>query len=340
MRKPTSIGVLLVFLFAASSGIIATAGAQDDSGKKDKKEKKKKDNGDAASTPDARPVLWKDPGDIESLDLFAGPGGAGNAPDPNARYTFISRSKSGTSEKVNVEDDKKREWQIKFGAEAKVGPAASRIVWAAGYHVDVDYFVKKSHVEGRGGFDIWDVRFKPKDDYKEDGLWSWHANPFMGTRELDGLKTLMALISNWDLKTDNNKVLRPKAKSGGDRTELIYYVSDLGASFGKTGTYVRGIPGMQNAPAGSKGDAQGYANQVFILGLREDGTVRFNYQGKDHRALYGVRVEHAKWLGNLLGRLSDKQISDAFRAGGFDDADVQTFTRALRSRLDQLKSLK
>src|SRR5262245_36864983 len=194
MRKPTSIGVLLVFLFVACSGIIATAGAQDnagkDAGKKDKKEKKKKDDGDAGSARDSKPVLWRDPGDIESLDLYAGPGGAGNAPDPGARYTFVSRSMSGTSEKINVEDDKKREWQVKFGAEAKVGPAASRIVWAAGYHVDVDYFVKKSHVEGRGGFDIWDVRFKPKDDFKEDGLWSWHANPFMGTRELDGLKTL------------------------------------------------------------------------------------------------------------------------------------------------------
>jgi hypothetical protein len=120
---------------------------------------------------------------------------------------------------------------------------------------------------------------------------------------------------------------------------LIYYVSDLGASFGKTGTYYRGIPGMHTAPAGSKGDAQGYANQVFIEGVKE-GIVDFNYQGKDHRAMKGVRVENARWMGNLIGRLSDKQISDAFRAAGFDDADVQTFTRALRSRIDQLKSLK
>jgi hypothetical protein len=45
-------------------------------------------------------------------------------------------------------------------------------------------------------------------------------------------------------------------------------------------------------------------------------------------------------MGNLLGRLSDKQLSDAFRAGGFSDSEVQTYQRALRYRIDQLRNLK
>lgn len=30
--------------------------------------------------------------------------------------------------------------------------------------------------------------------------WSWNANPFVGTHELNGLKILMMLTSNWDAK--------------------------------------------------------------------------------------------------------------------------------------------
>ena len=307
---------------------------------KDKKEEKKKGAAASGDIADAHNVLWREPTDIESRDLFNGPGGAEGAPNPNGKFTFIDRSSSGTSEKINVDDDRGRKWQVKFGAEARPSPTASRIVWALGYHVDTDYFVKRTHIEGRGGFDVWDVRFKRRDDgYKELGLWSWHANPFSGTRELQGLKVLMALINNWDLKEDNNKIIQPSKKSGGDRNETIYYVSDLGATFGKTGSAIRKIPGFQNAPAGTKGDAGDYSDQVFINGV-SNGQVIFNYKGKDRKALEGITVEHARWMGNLAGRLSDKQLSDAFRAGGFSDGEITLFVRALRTRINELKNLK
>ena len=309
--------------------------------KKDKKDKKKDDQkADKAEAGGGRAVLWEEPADIESRDLFNGPGGAEGGPDPKSKFTFVERSKSGTSEKINVDDDRGRKWQVKFGAEARPATTTSRIVWAAGYHVDTDYFVKKTHIEGRGGFDVWDVRFKRRDDgFKEDGIWSWHSNPFLGTRELQGLKTLMALLNNWDLKEDNNKIIHASKKSGGDKNEQIYYVSDLGATLGKTGSPFRKIPGFANAPAGTKGEAGDYTDQVFITGV-SNGHVVFNYHGKDPKALEGVTVEHARWMGNLLGRLSDKQLSDAFRAGGFTDWDVTTFVRTVRARINELKNLK
>lgn len=315
---------------------------QDKGQKTDKKDKKEKKD-DAVAVGDianGHPVLWREPTDIESRDLFNGPGGAEGAPDPKAKFTFIDRSQSGTSEKINVDDDRGRKWQVKFGAEARPAPTASRIVWALGYHVDTDYFVKRTHIEGRGGFDVWDVRFKRRDDgYKEAGIWSWHSNPFSGTKELQGLKVLMALINNWDLKEDNNKIIQPSKKSGGDRNETIYYVSDLGATFGKTGSAIRKIPGFQNAPAGTKGEAGPYSDQVFINGV-SNGQVVFNYKGKDRKALEGISVEHARWMGNLAGRLSDNQLSDAFRAGGFNERETTIFVRAVRARINELKNLK
>jgi hypothetical protein len=344
MRNTRTICLALASLMALTvSWPVSAHLQQDESAKKEKKEKsdKKKEEGRmVVSSRDRKPVLWTEPENIESLDLFAGPGGPNGAPNPNDRYVFKSRAKSGTSEKINVVDSSNREWQIKFGAEARPAPVASRIVWAVGYHTDLDYFVKRAHVEGRGGFDVWDVRFKNKDDgFKEEGTWSWHANPFMGTRELDGLKVLMAVLSNWDLKEENNKVIRAKKKSGGDRDEDIYYVSDLGGTLGKTGSPLRKIPGFGNAPAGTKGDVADYSTEVFIAGVR-DGQVIFNYKGKDPKALEGVKVANARWMGELLDRLSDKQIADAFRAGGFSDEEIRIYVRAFRGRINQLKNLR
>jgi hypothetical protein len=316
---------------------------KDKSDKKDKKDKKDKDGGDqsaAANDRDLRNVMWSEPTDIESRDLFNGEGGAAGAPDPQGKFTFEKRVSSGTSEKIHVSDDKGRKWTVKFGPESRPETAASRIIWAAGYHVDQDYFVKRTHIEGRGGFDVWDVRFERRDDgYSEKGLWSWEANPFLGTRELQGLKVLMALINNWDLKEDNNKIVRPGKKSGGDRDVQLYYIADVGGTLGSTGSFFSKLPFFGNAPAGTKGDPDAYAAQAFIEGVR-NGQVVFHYKGKDPKALEGVTVENARWMGSLLGRLSDKQLADAFRAGGFTDAEIITYVKAMRGRINQLQNLK
>jgi len=350
LRREITVGLMILCLL---TGLITTSSdftrvaAQDKSdGKKEKKEKKeKKDDKEKADDPDAdnpnsgRPILWQEPSDIESRDLFHGPGGVESVPSPSGKYTFVRRSTSGTSEKIIVDDDKGRSWTVKFGPEAKPETAASRIVWAAGYHVDPAYFVDRTRVEGRGGFDIWDVRFERRDDgLKELGAWSWMANPFMGKREFQGLKVVMALINNWDLKDENNKVSRPNKESGGDRTLRIHYVSDLGGTLGSTGNALRKIPGFSNAPGGSKGDPNGFAKQRFIDGV-QNGQVKFHYEGKNPKALEGVTVENARWMGGLLGRLSDKQLSDAFRAGGFSDEEVSIYVRAMRDRINQLKNL-
>ena len=343
-KKRITVALLTTLVLTTVALTRTPFGAAQDSGKKTKKEKASQTAGQSnrASEREFRNMLWQER-NVESLDLFNGPGGAEGAPDPNGKFTFEKRVSSGTSEKIHVTDDKGRKWTVKFGSEAKPETAASRITWAAGYHVDQDYFVKRAHVDGRGGFDVWDVRFERRDDgYKEDkeeGLWSWHSNPFMGTRELQGYRVLMALLNNWDLKDVNNKVVRPDKKSGGDREERIYYVADLGGTLGSTGNFIRKIPGFSNAPAGSKGKPQDYAGQQFIDGVK-NGEVVFHYKGKDPKALTGVKVENARWIGELLGRLSDKQLGDAFRAGGFADSEVEIYVRAVRGRIDQLKTLK
>ncbi len=311
-----------------------------DKDKKEKKSKSEKEKEEKAEARTGQPILWREPTDIESRDLFHGPGGAEGAPNPSDKFTFIKRDSGGTSEKILVKDGKGREWSVKFGPEARPETAATRIVWAAGYHVDQDYFVKDAHIEGRGGFDVYDVRFERKDDgFKTLDNWMWLSDTFNGKRELQGLKVLMALINNWDLKDVNNKIVRPNKESGGDRDSRVYYVSDLGGTLGATGNSLAKILFFGDLPGGSKGIPDAFANQAFIDGV-QNGKVVFHYEGKNPAVLEGISVEDARWMGELLGRLSDKQLSDAFRAGGFTDSEVAIYARAMRSRINQLKNLR
>jgi hypothetical protein len=286
-------------------------------------------------------VMWEGPVDIEHRDLFYGTGGNKGAPDLSDRFTFIQKHTTGHWKKIDVEDSRGRRWVVKFGPEARPETVASRIVWAVGYHTDQDYFVKRIRIEGYGDDAVEDIRFeRDNDGFKKVERWAWDSNPFVGTRELDGLKVLMALLNNFDLKTLNNKIVRPSKKKSDDPTQLIYYVSDLGATLGSTGKWFTSLPLWGELPAGTQGRPKDFAEHRFVAGVSQ-GVVSFHEKRvRAGRALEGVHVENARWMGNLLARLSDQQLSDAFRAGGFTAAETAIYMRALRGRINQLQSLK
>jgi len=284
-------------------------------------------------------VMWQEPVDLSSRDLFYGVGGKKGEPDPTDKFRFLAKVTSGHSEKIEVEDSRDRRWVVKFGEEPRPETVASRIVWAVGYHADQDYFVDQADVQGRGV--VRNVRFERDDDgYKKVGRWDWNNNPFVGTRELDGLKTLMAFLNNFDLKTENNKIVTPKKKKLSDPVTHIYYVNDLGATLGSTGTWFGGVPLFGEAPAGTKGSAKDFAEQDFVDSVR-NGIVTFRMKRtRAQRAIVGVKVENARWIGDLLARLSDKQLADAFRAGHYPEEAIRLYLRSMRARIKQLQALK
>ncbi|PYV73057.1 MAG: hypothetical protein DMG97_12080 [Acidobacteria bacterium] len=47
----------------------------------------------------------------------------------------------------------------------------------------------------------------------------------------------------------------------------------------------------------------------------------------------------AKWIGSLLSQLTIKQIGDAFRAAGYSPAEVEAYTQAVLSRIQELNRL-
>ena len=292
----------------------------------DEKKKKKKE------VPQGTAVLWREPSDIGSRDLLLGPGGERMKPDLS-RITFIEEEKGGYSKKYRIKDGSGRTWVAKIGKEAQSETAAVRLVWGVGYVSEINYLVPRMTIEGKGTFENVRLEARP-DNVDRVDEWLWTSNPFAGKRELQGLKVLMALMENWDLKDSNNRILAVK---NGSHTELQYVVSDLGTTFGKTGgqkspiAFIKSIKGSRNEP-------EDYVGDEFINGV-EGNTVKLDYDGKNGSLMRDISIADARWIGGLLSRLTDRQIQDAFRAANYTPQQVQMLTGAVRKRINQLTNL-
>jgi hypothetical protein len=292
------------------------------------KHKKKKGKQDL---PDGIPVLWRAPSDIGRRDLYWGQGGKTMQPDLR-RVTLIEEEKGGYSTKYRVRDASGREWIAKVGKEAKGETAASRLMWAVGYMPDVNYLVPRVYVEGLNKT-LENARFglRPKNVKRVDG-WKWDHNPFVGSREFQGMKVMMALLNNWDIKDTNNKVAVVRNDKIADN-ELQYFVSDLGASFGKVSHIPRAIyfkPDRNNPKA--------YVKTRLIDKVKDD-RVDLHYKLKRKDLFKNITVADAQWINGWLSRLSDRQIEDAFRSANYSPEEVRMMTRGVRARIRELNGV-
>jgi hypothetical protein len=65
------------------------------------------------------------------------------------------------------------------------------------------------------------------------------------------------------------------------------------------------------------------------------------YLARIHLEHLGQNVPRAdaRWLGQLLARLTAVQIQDAFRAAGYSPQEIQAFARLLEERITVLTGL-
>jgi hypothetical protein len=346
MLRPTErrrlAALSLVALLLCSAWPLSSASAQNRGGRR---------RADAATQ-----VLWRDPGDVSARNLRYGPGSPRLA--PVAPFTFVDEDKSGESPKFDVRDARGVEWRVKLGPEAQAETVATRLVWSVGYFAEEAYYLERAHIRrlprlsrGReyveaGGF-VRGARFEPRrTNVRRGEEWDWHKNPFRGTRELSGLKVLMILLNNYDARKANNRIFHVRTDR---RQESRYYVSDLGATLGKAD----GFGGRR-----SKNNLKDFLSTRFVMGV-EDGAVEFDYdtrptgfgafavfyppyyrgEVRKEKAMRGIPVEHARWIGSLLARLSDEQLHDAFAAADYERQTRNAYVRALRARINQLTSL-
>jgi hypothetical protein len=300
-------------------------------------------------------ALWIDPVDSASRDLFYGPGGPEHAPRL-MEFQFVEEDTSGTNPKYIVTDADGVKWKMKLDEEARPETAASRLMWAAGYHAHEEYFLASAYLRNlpsrlrRGQKligpmgDVHGVRLRRLDSGTKVDIWKWRESPFDGTREFNGLRVLMAVLNNWDLKDSNNAILE---KPDGRR---VYMVSDLGASFG-SGTGA----GLTSSSARGKGHLAAYKGSTFIKSNATEGVdfgapkgpaavdalafpifmrrMQRRWIAKD------VPPEHGRWVGEILGRLSPVQLRDIFRASGFSSEECEGFAQVLEGRIAARKAL-
>lgn len=298
-------------------------------------------------------VLWREPIDIRSRNLFYGPGGEQD--QPKGPFTFVEEDLNGSNPKYVVRDQNKVKWTIKLGNEARPETVASRLVWAVGYFTNEDYFLQDIQVAnmpvhvkrganqiGPGG-SMHAVRLKRHlEGEKKIETWKWSDESVAGSRELNGLKVMMALINNWDLKEENNALY-----GGKKAAEQIYMVSDLGSSFGTTG------PTFPYSH--SKDNLNAYIHSGFIgkvspkyVDFRTPSRPELFYFFSLPEYLRRIRLDgivhhipraDARWIGGVLSSLSWDQVRDAFRAAGYDPDEVNSFSSVVLNRIQQLNRL-
>ena len=293
-----------------------------------------------STLPDFEPaMLWQEPADLATRDLYLGPGGeALKPPSTGGQYQFVAFKTTGTNPGYDVKDASGRMWSVKLGIEAQPEVTASRILWAMGYHQPPIYFVHSFSLVGMDGGVKQNARFRTEfDQWKSADDWKWESNAFKNTKPFKGLIVAQLVLNNWDLKTANNRTY--EAVKADATPKRLYMVRDLGASLGgsKQSQFFNmlGGPGAQ----GSKADVDDFVTQGYIK--KVDGNkVSFDYRGMYQPLIDTVTVPDVIWASEQLAKISDQQWQAAFKAGAFVQADADRYIAKIKEKIAQGLALK
>ena len=267
---------------------------------------------------------------------------------PAPPFRFVEEHFTGSQPCVAVRDAKDRLWRVKWGHEAKPESFAVRFAWACGYFAEVTHYVPAGTIVEAGALSrarqcideagtFADARFELEDRSVRmlfnEHSWAWNDNPFVGTKQLSGLKIVNMLLSNWDTKDrrdvargSNTAIFEVRAPWG---REARYLITDWGGAMGKWGS---------NLVSRGRWDAAGFAAQTpqFVTGVR-DGWVNFGYQGQRTAEIArDITVEHVHWFYRYARRIKEPALRQALVACGATEEDATTFARAIADRVRQL----
>jgi hypothetical protein len=290
--------------------------------------------------------IWREPAPVEATDLRFGPGGAEGRPVPPFR--FVEEHLTGSQPCVGVRDAHDRLWRVKWGHEAKPEAFAVRVAAACGYFAEVTHYVASGSIAGlkdlararqciADGGRFADARFELEDRHVrmlfDEHSWAWNDNPFVGSRQLSGLKILNMLLSNWDTKDrrdvargSNTAIFEVRSRWG---REARYLITDWGGAMGRWGS---------NIVSRGRWDPVGFEQQSahFVTGVK-DGFVNFGYQGqRTSEIARGITEEHVAWFYRYARRVTAPALRDALLASGATGEEADIFARAIVERIRQL----
>ena len=134
----------------------------------------------------------------------------------------------------------------------------------------------------------------------------------------------MTMLNNWDIRgAANNNVLRATTDGASERR---YFVSDLGATFGRMGGPLSNH---------SKWKLNDYIAEGFIEKV-EEGVVHLDYDGFDSK-MDRVPVEHARWFAGLVSQLTEAQVKRAFEGAGATPEEAAGFTKRFMEKIADLQ---
>jgi hypothetical protein len=214
-----------------------------------------------------------------------------------------------------------------------------------GYYVEPTYLVADGVIEGvhdlhradkdvdrNGHFQGGRFQLRSREPkYLKTVTWSWDDNPFVGAPELNGLKILMMLVSDWDNKDARDAESRGTNTAIYQQGDLLYYfVDDWGGAMGNWGKFFRR----------SKWNAPDFARQSREFVSAKNGELHWGYVGQ-HSALLtkGVGYRDVRWLLQYLSRLSDEQLRTALAASGASAEQAALYEKGLRMRIEALQRL-
>jgi hypothetical protein len=298
---------------------------------------------------DNKPILWADPGRVETIDFTKG----SDRPEaaPVAPFQFVQEDWKGTSPKVIVRDARGIEWRVKGGLEVRAETFVTRLVAALGYYTETTYFLARGRIEGVAGLRRASGFVKPDGTFTYAAFerrdpngrftrekWTWSHSPFTGTAQLNGLKILVMLVSNWDNKDardeyngSNTSVL--SCGEGADR-QRVFFVNDWGQTLGRWASgRIFGRNSMWNC---TDFEAQ---TPSFVLGT-QGRNVRFGFSGQHTNDFkQGITADDVRWLMQYLGRVTDAQLRAGLLASGATREEEECFARSLRARIEQLRKV-
>ena len=290
--------------------------------------------------------IWREPKVAEAVELRFGPGGAENVPTPPFR--FLEEHFTGSQPCVGVRDGRDRLWRVKWGHEAKPEAFAVRVAAACGYFAEVTHYVASGTITGfkdlararqnigaDGSFE--DARFELEDRNVRmlfnEHSWAWNDNPFVGTRQLAGLKIVNMLLSNWDTKDrrdvargSNTAIFEVRSRWG---REARYLVTDWGGAMGRWGS---------NIVSRGRWDPAGFEAQTphFVTDVR-DGYVNFGYQGqRTSEIARGITVDDVEWFYRYARHMTEPALRQALIVCGATHDEADVFARSLVERIRQL----
>ena len=153
----------------------------------------------------------------------------------------------------------------------------------------------------------------------------------------------MILLNNFDARAANNRIIHVEAKR----------VTTLPISA------LRSVVPAVSAARARRTISLIFCRRSLCAALTKDGVVEFDYdtrpRGLGHlsvlhpfyyrgevnkeKAMRGIPISHARWIGSLLSQVSDEQLRDAFRVANYPEGTMESYVSSLRERINQLNEL-